>query len=70
MSHKPATIFAVTGLRYRGTTLGKAIAAWSLRRADQARVRALLMRRDDHLLNDIGATRHDLRKRFGLWDAP
>ncbi|SPH16868.1 hypothetical protein DEA8626_00382 [Defluviimonas aquaemixtae] len=42
---------------------------WRDRRTGRARIRALLMRHDDHLVDDMGATRFELRRRFGVWDS-
>lgn len=37
-------------------------------RDGRARIRALLARGDDHLIDDTGMTRDELRERFGLLD--
>ncbi|MCU9849220.1 hypothetical protein OEZ60_14545 [Defluviimonas sp. WL0024] len=62
-------------VRYRLSTvlpprpIGRVLADWRDRRAARARIRALLRRGDDHLIDDMGLTRDDLRARFGCWDA-
>lgn len=59
-------IFAVLSRTIR--KLGREIALRRDRSAARKAVRALLDKPGDHLIDDIGVTRQELRNRFGLWE--
>ncbi|MGB3316698.1 MAG: hypothetical protein WBB85_20060 [Albidovulum sp.] len=66
-SHTTTPAHRTTLLRWTDRLL-RLLARWRASRVGRARVRALLTRPDDHLIDDIGETRDRLRERFGLWD--
>ena len=52
---------------FRAAPFLRVLARWRTAREDRARIRALLARGDDHLIDDMGTTRDRLRERFRLW---
>ncbi|MCX7889240.1 MAG: DUF1127 domain-containing protein [Rhodobacteraceae bacterium] len=59
-------------LRHAATRSLRSVVAFLLARRNLARQRARLMVLDDHLLRDIGLTRHEAlsEARRPAWDAP
>ncbi len=61
------TGFWQTASGYLRDRLGRALTAYRDRRADRRELRELLAKHNDHLIDDAGLSRTDLRTLAGDW---